>query len=62
MIDNNIKAEMMKCMGEEGTNMLHKIINKAWKMGKLPKDWTTTVILPLHKEGNAKKFSNYKAI
>ena len=42
---DNIKAEMLKCMVEKGTNMLHKIINKAWKKGKLPKDWTTAVIL-----------------
>ena len=34
----------------------------AWKTGKLPKQWQTNVLIPIHKKGDKKKCTNYRGI
>lgn len=44
-----ISGEMVTAMGEEGMHALHLICIAVWKTGEWPKDWTTSVLIPLHK-------------
>ncbi|XP_077277120.1 uncharacterized protein LOC143905535 [Temnothorax americanus] len=41
---------------------LVEVLNKVWKEGILPKDWRTSIIVPLHKRGDENKVGNYRGI
>ena len=47
---DNIVAEMI-APPESGTaRLLHTICNIIWSSGEWPKDWTTSVFIPIHKK------------
>lgn len=59
---DEIRPEMIKYMGMEGTEILRKIICKAYESKTMPKDWKIAVITPIHKKGDTMKCSNYRGI
>ena len=59
---DNINPDILKEAGSTGTELLHKVIKKAWKEEKIPEDWNIGVILPIFKKGDKKKCENYRGI
>ncbi|CAH2107939.1 unnamed protein product [Euphydryas editha] len=59
---DDITAEILKSLGDTAINSLHTICNKIWTTGVWPRDWTETVILPLHKKGSTRNCSNYRTL
>lgn len=59
---DGLKAELLKYMGEDGMKLLHRIISEVWETLKVPKDWQTSVIIPIFKKGNQRECSNYRGI
>lgn len=37
-------------MGEAAVQYLYKLIRTAWNQKRMPEDWTTAVIVPIHKK------------
>lgn len=59
---DKITAEMIKNMGERGTQKLLEIFNKVWEEEKIPKDWEIGLIVPIYKKGDNKDCNNYRGI
>lgn len=38
-----ITSEILKTLNDEGVKVVHKICHFIWKMGKWPKEWTTSI-------------------
>ena len=59
---DNVKAEMIKTLGESGIKILTAILNKAWNLGSIPTDWEVGIIILIFKKGNARDCKNYRGI
>ena len=46
---DGIRAEMVKYGGEAMIDILVRICQMAWEVGRVPEDWTLAVIVPLYK-------------
>ena len=42
--------------------MFHSICQQVWKTGQWPQNWKSSVFIPVHKEDNVKKRSNYHTV
>ena len=56
-----IKAEMLKCTGQEAHVWISYMFNHALQHG-MSYDWTTNWIKPLHKGGDVNNVNNYRII
>ena len=59
---DDIRPEMLKAMNCFGIRWLTRVCKVAWKTGKVPKQWQTSVLIPIHKKGDKKKCTNYRGI
>ena len=59
---DRISAEVLKALDERGVKYIHMLCRQIWKTGIWPKDWSTSVIQPLHKKGPAIVCDNYRLI
>lgn len=59
---DQITAEVLRSLGDLASNALYNIVNNIWQTGVWPKDWTESVILPLHKKGSTKRCDNYRTL
>ena len=59
---DNISGELLQNLGEHGAKILTDLCNIIWKHGQWPKDWSTSIFIPLHKKGKTTKCSNYRTI
>ena len=59
---DNITAEMLQNMGENGFEMLTELFNKIWEEERIPKDWEVGIVIPLFKKGDISNCSNYREI
>lgn len=48
---DEIKAEMLRNLGQEGLELIIEIIKRTWNEGNMLKDWETDIILPIFKKG-----------
>ena len=48
---DNIVVEMITSPESETARLLHTICNQIWSSGEWPKDWTTSVYIPICKKG-----------
>lgn len=55
-------AELWKYAAEPVKISLHQCIVKIWNEEKLPENWTTAIIHPLHKKGEKSNPDNYRGI
>lgn len=60
--EDGIENEAWKFMAEEIGEEFWKLINKIWKGGELPRDWSRGVISPIYKKGEKSKIKNYRGI
>ena len=58
---DRITAEMLKHIGDWGTQLLVKLYNKTIQLG-IPKEWTIGMIVPIYKKGDKKDCHNYRGI
>ena len=47
---DNITAEMLQNMGQNGLEMLTELFNKIWEQERTPKDWEVRIVIPLFKK------------
>ena len=47
-----ISGEMLKAGGDIVVEWMHKIVNTAWRSGKVPGDWRKALVIPVHKKGS----------
>ena len=59
---DNIHSDLMKPCPEEFIKPLTKICNTVLTTKKWPKQWTSSIIIPIPKKGNLKECSNYRTI
>jgi len=60
--EDDIQSELLKERGEEMVLWLWKVILEVWTTEKMPKEWKTAVICPIHKKGSKQDFNNYRGI
>ncbi|XP_047986787.1 uncharacterized protein LOC125226743 [Leguminivora glycinivorella] len=53
--NDKIPIEIVKCSGEYGVELFHKVCNNIWQAGVWPQEWTHSIFVPLHKKGSTKK-------
>ena len=61
--EDDIRPEMLKAMNMlYGGRWLTLVCKVACRTGKAPKQWQTSVIIPIHKKGDKRKCTNYRGI
>ncbi|RJG15506.1 hypothetical protein D4A39_16625 [Alcanivorax profundi] len=59
---DEIRPEYLKSLDVVGLSWLTRLCNIAWRMGTVPLDWQTGVVVPLFKKGDRRVCSNYRGI
>ena len=59
---DNISAELLQCMGEEGLEIMTKLINKIYRSGVIPEDFRNSIFVPIPKVSKAQDCSDYRTI
>lgn len=59
---DRISAEVLQALDDRGLKALHLLCQKIWTTGLWPEDWSTSVLLPLHKKGPVTDCDNYRLI
>uniref|UniRef100_A0AAY5K902 Reverse transcriptase domain-containing protein n=1 Tax=Esox lucius TaxID=8010 RepID=A0AAY5K902_ESOLU len=59
---DEIRPELLKALGVEGMSWMTRLFNIAWESGKVPKEWWTSVVVPLFKKGDQRVCANYRGI
>lgn len=60
--ENALIAEYWKLAGDSALTQLHETFQQIWASSKVPDEWTSALIHPLHKKGNKKDVNNYRGI
>ncbi|KAL0194436.1 hypothetical protein M9458_012732, partial [Cirrhinus mrigala] len=59
---DEIRPEYLKSLDVVGLSWLTRLCNIAWRLGTVPLDWQTGVVVPLFKKGDRRVCSNYRGI
>jgi hypothetical protein len=59
---DGIPIELWKEGEEEGVQVLKALCQSIWRTGVWPKDWKTSIYVPIYKKGDATDCSNYRTI
>lgn len=59
---DRITTEMIKYMGESGTQLCLKVLNTVWQEEKIPIEWEMGLIMPIFKKGDNRNCNNYRGI
>jgi len=59
---DNIPAELIKAVGTALIKEIHKLIIDIWRMEELPKEWKTSIIVPIYKKGDKSDCNNDRGI
>ena len=60
--EDDIRPKMLKAMNTYGVRWVTRVCKVACRTGQAPKQWQTRVIIPIHKEGDKRKCTNYRDI
>ena len=60
--EDEIRPEMSKALTGEEILWLTRVCQVAWKFGKTPGDWQTSVIIPTFKKEDRNQCTNYRGI
>lgn len=60
--EDGIEAELLKYGGEQMQKQIHQLIQTIWTQNKIPEEWNTGIITPIHKKGDKENCKNYRAI
>src|SRR5688572_32027954 len=59
---DNIAAELLQSMGKKGMEITSRLINKIYKSGQIPEDFTKSIFVPVPKVNKAQECSDYRTI
>ncbi|KAI3358293.1 hypothetical protein L3Q82_014672 [Scortum barcoo] len=59
---DEIRPEYLKSLDVVGLSWLTHLCNIAWRLGTVPLEWQTGVVVPLFKKGDRRVCSNYRGI
>ena len=59
---DSIAGEVIQAGGEKVTEEIHSICNQIWQEGRVPEEWTKSVIVTIPKKGDLADCSNYRTI
>ncbi|GAA6107214.1 uncharacterized protein LOC114443009 [Tachysurus ichikawai] len=59
---DEIRPEYFKSLDVAGLSWLTSLCNIVWRLGTVPLDWQTGVVVPLFKKGDRRVCSNYRGI
>ena len=59
---DNVPSEILKGGGEALNDIITKLCQKVWSTNQWPDVWSTSLIIPIPKNGYLKKCSNYRTI
>ena len=54
--------ELVKYGGDKLIQLIYELIQHVWRQEVMPKEWTVTIICPLHKKGDKTDCQNYRGI
>ena len=57
--DDGIPVELFQILKVDAMKVLHSICQQIWKTQQWPQDWKKSVFIPIPKNGNPQKCSNY---
>ena len=57
--EDEIQLEILKTLNGEGVRWLTRVCQAVWKLKTIPKNWHTSVIIPIYKKSNQKEYINY---
>ena len=60
--EDDIRPEMLKAMNIYGVCWLTRVCKVACRTGQAPKQWQTSVIIPIHKKEDKRKCTNHRGI
>ena len=59
---NGIPVELFQILKDDAVKVLHSVCQQIWETQQWSQDWKRSVFIPIPKKGNAKEWSNYRAI
>ena len=59
---DGVHAELLKNGGADVELLLHRMIERCWCSGKVPKNWRDAVLIPLPKKGDLRACDNWRGI
>ena len=59
---HGIPAELFQILKDDAVKVLQSVCQQIWKTQQWPRDWKSSVFIPIPKKGNAKECSNYCTI
>ena len=59
---DGIPVELFQILKDDAVKVLHSVSQQIWKTQQWSQDWERSVFIPIPKEGNTKKCSNYPTI
>ena len=60
--EDDIRPEISKAINMHDVRWLTRVCKVACRTGQAPKQWQTSVIIPIHKKGDKRKCTNYRGI
>ncbi len=60
--DDNIRSEFLSCAKDKIKVVIANLFNKLYGSAYFPEQWSTGVIVPIHKKGNKSDPGNYRGI
>ncbi|XP_060846231.1 uncharacterized protein LOC132925892 [Rhopalosiphum padi] len=60
--EDGIQGEVLKNLDDGTINRMHSIIESIWHEERLPEDWGTALVCPIHKKNDPQECSNYRGI
>ena len=59
---DGIPVELFQILKDDAVKVLHSLRQQIWKTQQWPRNWKSSVFIPVPKKGNPKEFSNYHTI
>ena len=59
---DDIRPEMLKAMNIYGVRCLTRVCKVACRTGQAPKQWQSSVTIPIYEKGDKRKCNNYRGI
>ena len=59
---DGIPVELFQILKDDALRVLLPICQQIWKTHQWPRDWKSSVFIPIRKKGNTKECSNYHTI
>ena len=56
---DGIPVELFKTLKDDAVKVLHSICQQIWKTQLWPQDWKRSILIPVHKRGSIKEYSNH---